>query len=118
MLSDWSPANAQLFSALLQEDPESPDAWGGLIRALVALGCQVRDGVTGVWVKMADGKDAAPTPGLKALGTAREHWHGLVKEDCRRRTHTASGCYAIRAMRCWYLRRAIRFLSFSPTFKT
>lgn len=27
-----------LFSALLQEEPESPDAWGGLIRVLIALG--------------------------------------------------------------------------------
>jgi putative thioredoxin len=28
----------QLFSALLQEEPENPDAWGGLIRSLLALG--------------------------------------------------------------------------------
>jgi putative thioredoxin len=28
----------ELFSALLQQEPENPDAWGGLIRALVALG--------------------------------------------------------------------------------
>ncbi len=28
----------ELFSALLQEEPENPDAWGGLIRALMALG--------------------------------------------------------------------------------
>ncbi len=27
-----------LFSALLQEEPENPDAWGGLIRVLMALG--------------------------------------------------------------------------------
>src|SRR4051794_14900365 len=29
---------AELFSALLQEEPENGDAWGGLIRALMALG--------------------------------------------------------------------------------
>jgi putative thioredoxin len=29
---------AELYSALLQQEPESPDAWGGLIRALLALG--------------------------------------------------------------------------------
>ena len=28
----------ELFSALLQQEPENPDAWGGLIRALMALG--------------------------------------------------------------------------------
>ena len=27
-----------LYSALLQEDPDSPDAWGGLIRTLMAMG--------------------------------------------------------------------------------
>lgn len=29
---------AELFSALLHEEPENPEAWGGLIRALLALG--------------------------------------------------------------------------------
>jgi putative thioredoxin len=28
----------ELFSALLEQEPENPDAWGGLIRALMALG--------------------------------------------------------------------------------
>ncbi len=28
----------ELFSAILQEEPENPDAWGGLVRALMALG--------------------------------------------------------------------------------
>jgi putative thioredoxin len=28
----------ELFSAILQEEPESPEAWGGLVRALLALG--------------------------------------------------------------------------------
>ena len=28
----------ELFSTLLQQEPENPDAWGGLIRALMALG--------------------------------------------------------------------------------
>jgi putative thioredoxin len=31
-------AGAELFSALIEQDPESPDAWGGLIRTLLALG--------------------------------------------------------------------------------
>ena len=29
---------AELFSAVLQQEPENPEAWGGLIRALIALG--------------------------------------------------------------------------------
>jgi len=37
------------------------------------------DDVTGTWVKMEDGKDGTPTPGLKALGVARDHWHGLFR---------------------------------------
>ncbi len=39
------------------------------------------DGVTGTWVKMEDSKHGTPTPGLKALGVARDHWHGLFKES-------------------------------------
>ncbi len=31
-------AAAEAFSALLQTEPESPEAWGGLIRALIAMG--------------------------------------------------------------------------------
>lgn len=45
--------------------------------ALVKL---VVDGFEGTWVKMDDGKTGAPTPGLKALGSAREHWHGLFRK--------------------------------------
>jgi hypothetical protein len=39
------------------------------------------DGVTGTWVKMEDGKNGSPTPGLKALGVARDHWHGLFRAN-------------------------------------
>jgi hypothetical protein len=39
------------------------------------------DGVIGTWVKMEDSKTGQPTPGLKALGTAREHWHKLFREQ-------------------------------------
>jgi hypothetical protein len=34
-------------------------------------------GVSGVWVKMEDGKDGRPTPGLRAIGKAKAYWHGL-----------------------------------------
>jgi hypothetical protein len=39
------------------------------------------DGETGTWVKMEDAKNGAPTPGLKPLGHARTHWHGLFKDQ-------------------------------------
>lgn len=35
------------------------------------------DGFRGIWKKMDDGKDGRPTPGIKALGRARQHWHEL-----------------------------------------
>lgn len=38
-------------------------------------------GVVGTWTKMAAGKNGAPTPGFRALGQARTHWHGLFKLD-------------------------------------
>lgn len=35
------------------------------------------NGMNGVWVKMEDGKDGRPTPGLKGIGKAKAFWHGL-----------------------------------------
>lgn len=35
------------------------------------------DGYRGMWKKMDDGSDGRPTPGIKALGSAKTHWHGL-----------------------------------------
>lgn len=37
-------------------------------------------GWRGMWVKMDDGKDGRPTPGLKALGSARVKWHEMNLE--------------------------------------
>src|SRR4029079_1654099 len=38
-MEEGDPESAgELFSALLQQEPENGDAWGGLIRALMALG--------------------------------------------------------------------------------
>jgi len=37
----------------------------------------VVDGWRGAWVKMDDGKDGRPTPGIKALGDARQNWHAM-----------------------------------------
>ena len=33
------------------------------------------DGFHGMWKKMDDGKDGRPTPGIRAIGKARDHWH-------------------------------------------
>lgn len=35
------------------------------------------DGHRGYWKKMDDGIDGRPTPGIKAVGAARDHWHSL-----------------------------------------
>lgn len=45
-----------LFSELLQDEPESPDAWGGLIRVLMALGQedQATDALSQVPAKIAN----------------------------------------------------------------
>jgi hypothetical protein len=40
----------------------------------------VVNGVRGQWVKMDNGKDGRPTPGIKALGAARKNWHALNDE--------------------------------------
>jgi hypothetical protein len=42
--------------------------------SLIALNV---DGVSGHWRKMDDGKDGRATPGLRAIGPAREHWHAI-----------------------------------------
>jgi hypothetical protein len=38
-------------------------------------------GVVGTWAKMAAGKHGLPTPGLRALGQARLHWHNLFQNQ-------------------------------------
>jgi putative thioredoxin len=51
----------ELFSALLQEEPENGDAWGGLIRALTALGeeDQARAALEQVPAKLAEHAEVA-----------------------------------------------------------
>ena len=38
------------------------------------------NGLKGTWKKMDDGKDGRPTPGVKAVGKARDHWHALQED--------------------------------------
>ena len=54
---------------LLKEKIESLTG-GSLIELVV-------DDFVGTWAKMNDGTDGRPTPGIKPIGKAREHWHTL-----------------------------------------
>ncbi len=49
------------FSALLNQDPENPEAWGGLIRALIAMGdeSQAQDALAQVPAKIAEHAEVA-----------------------------------------------------------
>jgi putative thioredoxin len=59
----------ELFSELLQQEPESPEAWGGLIRALMALGqeVQAREALGQVPAKLADHAEIAGARSALAL---------------------------------------------------
>ncbi|HXA22091.1 MAG TPA: tetratricopeptide repeat protein [Acetobacteraceae bacterium] len=59
----------ELFSMLLQEEPENADAWGGLIRALMALGQedQAREALAKVPPKLADHAEIAGARSALAL---------------------------------------------------
>ncbi len=69
-----------LFSALLQEDPENPDAWGGLIRVLMAMGDedQAQDALAQVPAKIADHAEiAGARSALALLAEGRKATAGL-----------------------------------------
>jgi len=59
----------ELFSELLQQEPESPEAWGGLISALMALGQedQAREALGQVPAKLADHAEIAGARSALAL---------------------------------------------------
>ena len=69
---------AGLFSAVLQDEPENPEAWGGLIRTLMALGHedQAQDALAQVPEKIAE--HAEVSGARSALALARE---GRVARD-------------------------------------
>ncbi|OYY02383.1 MAG: hypothetical protein B7Y73_09155 [Acidocella sp. 35-58-6] len=60
---------AQLFAAAVQEDREKPEAWGGLIRALLAMGDeeQANDILAEVPAAMADHAEIAGAKAALAL---------------------------------------------------
>jgi putative thioredoxin len=59
----------ELFSALLEQEPESPEAWGGLIRTLLALGQedQAHDALAQVPAKITEHAEIAGARSALAL---------------------------------------------------
>ncbi len=60
---------AGLFAAMLQAEPENPDAWGGLLRALIAMGQedQARDALAQVPPSIAEHAEIAGARSALAL---------------------------------------------------
>ncbi len=73
-------AAADGFSALLNEDPENPEAWGGLIRALLALGDeeQAADALAQVPAKIADHAEVAGARSALALAAEGRRAAGQI----------------------------------------
>jgi putative thioredoxin len=60
---------AELYSAMLQQEPESPEAWGGMVRALLAMGdtAQAHEALDQVPVKLRDHAEVAGARSALAL---------------------------------------------------
>ncbi len=75
-----------LFSELLQDEPESPDAWGGLIRVLLALGQedQATDALSQVPAKIAEHAEISGARSALALAVeGRQAAAGLKDLEAR-----------------------------------
>src|SRR5262245_35675515 len=72
----------ELFSALLQEEPENGDAWGGLIRSLMALGQedQARQALEQVPEKLADHAEIAGARSALMLAEEGRQAQGQLQE--------------------------------------
>jgi len=80
---------AQLFGEALQQDPEKPEAWGGLIRAMLALGDeeQASHALSQVPAKIADHAEIAGARSALALAVEGRRAAGLLSEfEARLRT--------------------------------
>ena len=60
-------------------------------------------GLRGMWKKMDDGKDGRPTPGIKALGKARDRWHALQADRGELVTIREIRAVTLVAIVLWYL---------------
>jgi putative thioredoxin len=79
-------AAADGFSALLNQDPENPDAWGGLIRALLAMGDeeQAQDALAQVPAKIAEHAEVAGARSALALAAEGRRAAGQMGAFTRR----------------------------------
>ncbi len=70
---------AELFAAMLQAEPENPDAWGGLLRTLIAMGQedQARDALAQVPSSIAEHAEIAGA--RSALALAQEGRQAAAK---------------------------------------
>jgi putative thioredoxin len=75
-----------LFSALLQDDPESPEAWAGLIRVLMALGQedQAQDALAQIPAKIADHPEISGARSALALAAEGRKATGQLTDLERR----------------------------------
>jgi len=79
-----------LFSEILQQDPENPDAWGGLIRGLLAMGdeAQAEDALAQVPAKIAGHAEIAGARSALALAQeGRKAAAGMAKWEERLRAN-------------------------------
>src|SRR6516162_9221250 len=72
----------ELFSELLQQEPENGDAWGGLIRALMSLGQedQARQALERVPAKLADHAEIAGARSALALAEEGRKAKGQLQQ--------------------------------------
>lgn len=72
----------ELFSELLQQEPENGDAWGGLIRALMALGQEdrARQALDRVPEKIADHAEVAGARSALLLAEEGRHAQGQLQQ--------------------------------------
>ncbi len=71
-----------LFSALLQDDPESPEAWAGLIRVLMAMGQegQAQEALEQIPAKIADHPEISGARSAVALAAEGRQASGQMAE--------------------------------------
>jgi putative thioredoxin len=77
---------AALFSALIEQDPENPEAWGGLIRALVAAGHddQAHEALAQLPAKIAEHAEiAGARSALQLAGEGRKARDQLASFEAR-----------------------------------
>ncbi len=77
---------AETFAALLEQEPENPDAWGGMVRALLALGQtdQAQDALAQVPAKIAEHAEVAGARSALLLAEEGAQARGKLAEFERR----------------------------------